>query len=235
MIKVGEEGGTLEDVLGILNQQMEREHELRSKIIGAMIYPAIIVFALILIGVVMSIIVIPKLARTFKELNIDLPFTTKIVIGFGNFLAEFWYLLPVAVIFLCFLVRMVLKTETGKKVFDTIVFKIPIVAGIVKKANSARTIRTLSSLIGAGVPLVRSLTVTADTLGNVYYKKALKEAAEEVKKGAKLSEILAWYQDLYSSLVIQMIKIGEETGETAEILVYKETIKKRTRERIFFG
>jgi len=218
MVKVGEEGGTLEQVLRILTQQMEREHEVKSKIKGALIYPTVIIIAMICIGILMLVVVVPKLAETFEELNVELPPATKFVIAVGTFLANYWYLLPVIVLFLLILIKIILTAPAGKRVIDALTLKIPIIAPIIKKTNSAYTVRTLGSLITSGVPIVRSLEVTSGALGNVYYKEALTESAEQVRKGAKLSEILKSYQNLYPTLVIQMVEVGEETGQTSEIL-----------------
>jgi len=218
MIKVGEEAGNLEEVLKILSQQMERESELRSKIKGALVYPAVIVSAMVGIGILMLIMVVPKIAETFEELEIDLPFTTQMVIGLGTFLAEKWFLaISIIAVFLFFL-WLSLKTGKGKRVIDSVILKIPVVSPLIKKTNSAYTVRTLSSLITAGVPIVRSLNIVAGILGNSYYKKAILEASEKVKKGEKLSEALEPYKDIYPLIVVQMIKVGEETGETSNIL-----------------
>jgi len=234
MVKVGEEAGTLEEVLKILTEQMEREHELRSKIKGAMIYPAIIITAMIGIGILMMIVVIPKLAETFEELQLELPPTTRFVIAVGNFLAAFWYLIPLIIFGLIFFFRLISQTESGKRTIDKLLLKIPIISPIVRKTNSAHAVRTLGSLITSGVPIVRSLEVTAGSLGNVYYKEALATAAEKVRKGAKLSESLKPYQDIYPLLVIQMIEVGEETGQTSDILTklaefYEEEVTNATR------
>lgn len=218
MIKVGEESGTSEEVLKVLTRQMEREHELKSKIQGALMYPAVIVTAMIGIGILMLVMVVPKLAETFKELEIELPATTKIVIGLGTFLAEKWFLvIPIIVVF-SFFFWMVLKTQTGKKIIDTLLLKIPIISSLIKKTNSAYTVRTLSSLIASGVPIVKSLEIVSGTLGNVHYKNAVLAAAQIVKKGGKLSEALSVYSDIYPPIVFQMIQVGEETGETSSIL-----------------
>jgi len=218
MIKVGEEAGTLEEVLMVLSQQMEREHDLKSKVKGAMIYPTIIILTMLGIGILMLIMVVPKLAETFEELAVELPITTKMVIGLANFLVSKWYLVILALFFLFFLFRQLIKTKGGKKIIDMFTLKIPIISPIVKKTNSASTVRTLSSLISAGVPIVRSLEITSGTLGNIYYKIAMAEATEKVRKGGKLSDALKPYEDIYSPIVIQMIAIGEETGETSNIL-----------------
>lgn len=218
MIKVGEESGTLEKVLSVLTNQMEKEYELRSRVKGAMIYPAVIISAMTGIGVLMLILVVPKLSKLFNDLQIPLPFTTRIVIAIGNFLSEFWYTLPFIIILVIVVFKFTLKTKTGKLVFDTIILKIPVISPLVKKINSATMVRTLSSLVSAGVPIVRSLEIVSGALSNVYFKKSMSVAADSVRKGSKLGEVLKEYDDIYPNLVIQMIAVGEETGETSTIL-----------------
>lgn len=218
IIKVGEEAGTLEENLGLLIRQMEREYELRSKIKGAMVYPAVIIVAMIGIGILMLIMVVPQLAQTFEELGVELPLTTKAVIALGTFLAEKWYLAILIIIIFMFFLRLILKTREGKKIWDRFALKIPIISSIVQKTNSAYTVRILSSLIASGVSLVRSLEITSTTLGNIYFKEALANSVERVKKGEKLSETLKSYPHLYPPLVTQMIEVGEETGQTSDIL-----------------
>ncbi len=218
MVKVGEEAGTLEGVLKILAQQMEKENALRSKIKGAMIYPAVIICAMIGIGILMLITVVPKLAETFEELEIELPLATRIVINLANFLAQKWYLVIIILISLVFLFFQFLKTKVGKKIIDALMLKIPIISPIIRKTNSAYTLRTLSSLISAGVSLPRSLEITSGTLGNIFYQEAIWQMVEKVRKGEKLSEALKPYENIYPPTVIQMISVGEETGETTSIL-----------------
>lgn len=218
MILVGEEAGTLAEVLLILSNQLEREHELKSKITGAMIYPAVIVCAMIGIGIMMLIVVIPTLAEVFEELKIDLPLTTRLVIMLSTFLAERWYLAILLVVAFCFLFSLFIKIEKGKRILDKVLLNLPIISPIIKKTNSANTVRALSSLIASGVPIVRSLEITAKTLGNVYYREVILTAAERVKKGEKLSAIIRPHKEIYPIVVSQMIEVGEETGKTAEVL-----------------
>jgi len=218
MVKVGEEGGRVEEVLEILTRQMEREHELKSKIKGAMMYPAVIIMAMLGIGALMLMMVVPKISATFKELDIPLPAMTQFVIWLGETLATRWYLVILAIFSFPFLFWQIKKTKTGKRIFDLLTLKIPIISPIIKQTNSAYTARTLSSLIVSGVPIARSLEVLSGALENVFYKRAMEVAAEEVRKGAKLSDILQNYQTIYPLLVIQMIAVGEETGQTSEIL-----------------
>ncbi|MBI2450374.1 MAG: type II secretion system F family protein [Candidatus Nealsonbacteria bacterium] len=218
MISVGEESGTLEKNLTILAKQMEREQELTSKIQSAMIYPIVIILTMIGIGAMMLVVVVPKLSQIFEDLQIKLPLTTKLVILLGNFLAQKWYFVIVGLIISFILFRAALRTKTGKKLASSLSFKMPIIAALVQKTNSAHIVRTLSSLITAGVPLVRSLEIIAETLTNFDYQKTILGAVEEVKKGKKLSEALKPYPHLYSLTVIQMVEVGEETGETSDVL-----------------
>ena len=156
--------------------------------------------------------------RGFNELEIELPLSTRVVIIFGNFLSTFWYLIPIIIVVLIFSFRASLKTKSGKRAFDKFTLNIPVISPIIKKTYSARTIRTLASLISAGVPIVRSLEIVSGALGNVYYKEAIKKSSEEVQKGKKLSEALGEFKGIYPVLIIQMIAVGEETGETSTIL-----------------
>lgn len=234
MIRAGEESGTLEETLVVLVRQMEKEYELKTRVKGAMIYPLVILTAMIGIGILMMIIVVPKLAQTFSEMKIELPITTKVIIAIAGAMVNFWYLVPIIVIGIYLLARTATRTRMGKSFIDRITLKIPAIGKIVRETNYAHTSRTLSSLVASGVPIVKSLELTASALTNIHYKNALIVSAEQVKKGAKLSESLAKYSDIYSPLIIQMTEIGEETGETAGILekladFYEEEVSNATK------
>jgi type IV pilus assembly protein PilC len=218
MVKVGEESGTLEQVLNNLSLQLEKQQELKSKIVSALIYPLVVLSAMVGIGFLMLIIVVPQLAETFAELELTLPFTTRIVIWLGTTAKQYWYLLPIVIFGLVFIIRQILKLKSGKRLFDKLFLKLPALSKLVRETSSASFARTLSSLTASGVPLIKSLEIIAGTLGNVYFKDSLLEAVEQIKKGIKLSEALKPYNDLYLPIVIQMVEIGEETGETSQIL-----------------
>ncbi len=233
IVKVGESSGTLEKSLKIIEEQMEREHEIRSKLISAMIYPAVIILAMLGVGFLMLIKVVPQLAKTFAELNIELPPTTQLVIEIGTFLAHFWYLFFFLIFIFPFLFKRLLKTKEGKRIFDRLTLKMPVISSLIVKTNSASMMRTLSSLISAGVPLVRSLKIISGSLGNIYYRESLEESAERVKRGEKLSQALRRY-DIYPLMVNQMLEIGEETGQTADVLkklalFYEEEVERATK------
>jgi len=218
IIRVGEEGGTMEEGLKTLTLQMEREHDLRSKIQGALIYPSVIVFAMIGIAILMLVTVIPQLNKTFQELKIELPWTTQLVISISNFLITKWYLAIIFIVLFSIFYWRATKTEKGKKVIDMLILKIPVISAIIKDANLAQVIRTLSSLINAGISLPRSLEITSRTIGNIHYRISLLQATDSVRKGSKLSDSLKPFEKLYSETMIQMFSVGEETGETTTIL-----------------
>jgi type II secretory pathway component PulF len=217
-LKVGEETGKLEDALKILSIQMEREHNLRSRIKTAMVYPTMVLCMTFVIGIFMMIFAVPKLKTAFEELNVKLPFTTRLILSFADFLTKRW---PIAILIaagLIFISVTVLRSKKTGRFKSALLLKIPVISKIVKQTNSALTLRTLSSLLAAGVPIVRSLEVASGALTNFYFKESLVKAAKVVEKGGRLSEALRPYQALYSPMVLQMMEVGEETGETAEVL-----------------
>ncbi|HEA84633.1 MAG TPA: type II secretion system F family protein [Candidatus Wildermuthbacteria bacterium] len=218
MVRVGEESGTMEKVLSNLTVQLEQEHEIRSRVMGALMYPAVILVAMFGIGVLMLMLVVPTLAKTFEDLNVSLPPTTQVIIGLGEFVSNFWYFAILILIVLVWVGYSLFRMPQVKRIFDTIILRTPIFGDIVRKVNAAFTARTLSSLISSGVPITRSLEITSHILGNVHFRDALLDAATQMKKGDKLSKILGKYENLYPVLVVQMIEVGEETGRTAEIL-----------------
>jgi len=217
-LKVGEETGKLEDSLDVLAQQIEREHGLRSKLVTAMVYPIVVLVMAFLIGILMFIFAIPKLKTAFEELGVSLPFTTKLILSFGDFLSKKWPTAILIVFVLSVVISLVTRGGKGGKFKSKLVLKIPFVSKISKQMNSTLTLRTLSSVLSAGVPIVRALEVTSGALKNFYFKNSLETAAEVVEKGKKLSEALEPYKEIYLPMVLEMIKIGEETGETPQVL-----------------
>lgn len=217
-LRIGEETGKIEDSLIILSRQMEREYKLKSKIKTAMVYPLMVLATGIIIGIMMFILVIPNLKAVFKEFKTELPFTTKIMLAFSDFLVNRWQLSLIVLSILGFFLISFIKKGKEGKVLGRLVLIMPIISNLVRDINSALILRILSSLFAAGVPVVRSLEITSESLNNFYYKQSLKQAAKDVKKGDKLSQVFQNYTNLYSSSVVEMMRIGEETGETSKVL-----------------
>jgi type II secretory pathway component PulF len=217
MVKVGEASGNLEGDLKLLAIQMKKDHDLRSKVKSAMMYPAVILVAMLAIGGAMMIFVVPKLMSVFEDLNAELPLATRIVINVSKFLSTQWWLALLVLVALIVGVRAVLRTKEGLRMLDKLILHAPIFGNISKKINSARLARTLSSLIESGVSIVRALEISAGTLTNGLFSESLMNASREVQKGQPLSQSLAAYPNLYLPIVTQMIQVGEETGTLGDI------------------
>lgn len=218
MVKVGEKSGNLNEVLRILSEQMRKDHELISRVRGAMMYPAVIVTAMIGIGVLMMIMVVPKLTSVFGELNIDLPLSTQIIIGVSNFLKNNILLGAIIFVLIIILLRFLFKVESVKKLLSKTYLKLPVFGSLVRKVNSARFSRTFGSLMESGVGIVESLKIVSGTLGNLCFRETLINSAEQVQRGNALSQVLTRYKEIYPPMVVQMIAVGEETGNLTGIL-----------------
>ena len=234
MVESGEISGNLVYALKILARQMKRDYDLRSKVRGAMIYPAIVISVLVLIGILMMVYVVPTLTQTFSELNVELPITTRIIIASSNFLlAYYWYLAGVGIIGVGVAIQL-LRSERGRRIFDGLILGVPIFGPLVQKFNSARFARTLSSLIASGISITRALEVTASVLGNYHFRKSFEEAALEIQHGKPLSDILRRYPKLFQPMVTQMVEVGEETGTIVRMLLrlalfYEEEVTNTTK------
>jgi len=147
-------------------------------------------------------------------LEINLPPMTLFVVGLGDFLAHRWYLVIAILSLLIFGMAALLRNKVGKRYFDAWLLKIPVISRLIKKINCAYTSLTLSALIQGGVPIVTALGISAGAVTNTYFKEALKDAAKRVQEGERLSKSMSKFPNLYSNLFLQMLRVGEETGET---------------------
>jgi len=173
---------------------------------------------MMIVGVVMVAFVIPNLKVFFESLNVDVPIYTKIIIGIGDFLAQKWYVAILGIILFITSAYFAIKTKLGKALLDTSLLRIPVISPIVKKSNSAFLIRSLSSMMSAGVPMLRALEIASKTVDNNYFKSAAIDAGEKIRKGLKLSVALKDHQDIFPFGVTEMVEIGEETGKSSTIL-----------------
>ncbi|MCR4330577.1 MAG: type II secretion system F family protein [Patescibacteria group bacterium] len=219
MVRAGEESGSLTQSLKLIGSQMEKSYNLQRKIRGALVYPAIIMIAMVIVGALMMIFVVPTLTSTFKELSAELPLSTQFIIFVSDVLiahtvAIFSLLAVVIVMLIAFF-----RTQRGKRILDFTFLRIPIIGKLVKKTNSARTTRTLSSLLSSGVDIVEALGITGDVLQNSYYKEVVAEAREGIQKGRPLSSNFLKAEGLYPLMVGEMMEVGEETGQLSEMLL----------------
>jgi type IV pilus assembly protein PilC len=235
MVKAGEESGNLTGSLKEISSQMEKTYTLQKKIKGALIYPSIILALMVIIGILMLIFVVPSLTATFRELNTELPMTTRFVIFTSDFFKNH-YILALGMIFgVIGGLYALAKTSKGKRFFDVFFLRIPVIGTIIKESNAARTARTLSSLLSSGVDLVLSAEITRDVIQNTSYKKVLDEAKERIEKGKPLSELFIENEKLYPIFVGEMISVGEETGQLSQMLsgvasFYETEVEQKTKD-----
>ncbi|MBI2023221.1 type II secretion system F family protein [Candidatus Giovannonibacteria bacterium] len=220
MVRSGEKSGKLEEALKLVGLQLKKDYTLRRKVKGAMVYPAVIVCAMILIGILMLIYVVPTLVQTFVELKVDLPWSTRLVIFVSRSLLRNGLILLAAFGALAFGAAKWLKSKQGANVMDWVFVHLPVIKGINQKFNAARACRTLSSLIASGVDILDAFKITEDVMQNHLFSKVLAEARESIQKGGKVAEVFqSASASVYPPLVGEMMAVGEETGKLDEMLL----------------
>ena len=233
MVNVGEEGGTLKDSLVELAKQMKKTHRLKSKVKGALIYPAVIFVTMIVIGIIMMLVIVPRLNVVFLQFKLTLPITTRIIITISELLSTYLIFTIPVVIFLFLLARFYLKKPLGQRFSYKLIMALPVVGSLHKQLNAGLFARNLSSMVNSGVSIAKALRTTADTHKNIFYQNSLIRASQEVKKGRPLYEIMNEYPELYPPMVTEILEVGEETGELTALLehlasFYEEEIDQTT-------
>ncbi len=217
MVRSGETTGRLDETLNYLADQQEKDYDLQSKIRGALIYPVFIVSGMLVMGVGMMIFVIPKLVGILKETGAQLPFTTKMLIWTSNFLVRDWWLLLAIIIILFVAFRTVTRSSAGRERFDTLKLRLPIFGAVYRKVYITRLARSMSTLLGSGVPLPQSLEIVADVVGNAVYKNLTLRTIKEVEDGNPLSTTFG-QSPLVPPMLAQMMNVGEQTGRLDYVL-----------------
>lgn len=218
MTKAGEESGTLAESLRVVAKQMERSFTLTRKIRGAMIYPAIIIFAIIVIGILMMVYVVPTLSTTFKELGVPLPQATQTIINVSDFMANNVILVFTILIVATLSLLAFLKTKVGGNLVLALALHIPVISTLVRETYSARVSRALSSLLSSGVEMLSAIAIAEEVVGDNVFGKVVREAGVRVKKGEALSLAFVEHPKLYPVFMGDMIAVGEETGQVAGML-----------------
>ncbi|MCX6751158.1 MAG: type II secretion system F family protein [Candidatus Nomurabacteria bacterium] len=234
MTRAGEESGDLAGTLSEVGANLEKAHSLNKKIKGALIYPGVILSAMVLIGVLMFAFVVPTLANTFKELGVELPASTRFIIALGNFFSQYLILSFVLIIGSVVAIVSLLRASFMKRYVDYVVIRLPVVGKLSKELNTARTTRTMSSLLLSGVSITRAIEITGDVVQNIYYKRVLEDAKKEIEKGAPFSKAFEENPKLYPVMMTEMVQVGEETGKLSDMLsqvasFYEGEIENKTK------
>lgn len=219
LVRAGEAGGVLDEILNRLADNLEKSKEFRSKTRGALIYPIIVLIAMAVVATIMMIFVIPKLTEMYADFGADLPVATQILIGISNFFVGFWWLIAGAVVGGIAGVRSWYKTKQGLHYIDNLKLKIPVFGVLQQKVILTEFARTMSLLLSAGVSLLQALSITTKAVSNVMYRDALEQAGEQVEKGVSLGQSISAYDKIFPPILYQMITVGEETGKLDEVLM----------------
>lgn len=217
IVSAGEEGGKLDESLDRLATFLERQDELRRKIVSAVTYPAVVILFAVFILYILVTVVMPRFSQVFRGLNVPLPTLTVQVFNFSEWMAEFWYIPLLAVLLFGVAVSMLAKNKDTKPAMDAMKLKLPLVGDIFFKSAMARSNRTLASLVDSGVPILKSLEMTAEVTDNAVIGKAYTALRDAARKGASLGDT-AKNIPVFPVMIAHMMKVGEETGQLETML-----------------
>jgi len=217
IIRAGESSGLLDKSLSRLADNLEKQAKLKSTVKGALMYPVIVIILMIVVMAVMMIFVIPQLTVLYENLNVELPLPTKIVVAISKALGTFWPIVVIALVVGFYFFRKWSNTIGGRAILDDVVLKLPVFGKLIRQTILAEFSRTFGLLIGTGTLVVEALNETADTTGNVHFRNAIIAVGKQVEKGVTIGTAMSYYP-LFPPLVIQLVKIGEQTGQIDETL-----------------
>lgn len=235
MVRVGELSGGLEKSLRYLADQLKKEQALRSKIIGALAYPAVVVLATIVVGILMMLLVVPKVTDTLTGLDVKLPWSTRALIAVSNFFLDYWIFILIGLVIFGLLSWWLLRVPRARRFFGELVLKIPVLKSFFRDVNVSRFSRTLANMVISGVPIVESLRVVGNSTANYSYRKAIRSILKKIKRGVSLTEAIeATPREIFPSLVVKMVSVGEKTGELSSVLgrvagYYEEEVDRFSR------
>lgn len=218
LVKAGEETGKLNQTFAHLAEYLDRQYSLTSKTRNALIYPAFVIFTFFVVMILMFVVVIPKLSAIILDSGQEPPIYTKIVIGISNFFVHYGFLVIIFLIFIGIWAWRMSSTDKGKTYLDKMRLTTPLIGNLYKKLYLSRIADNLDTMLTSGIPIVRAIDFTADIVGSRVYKEALAEVADGVKSGLALSVAFEKHKELMPGIMVQMIKVGEETGSLGTIL-----------------
>ena len=222
VIRAGETSGNLRKSVDYVANNIDHNYTLSSRIKSALIYPTVILVVFFIIGFLVITFILPNLTRMIKELNADIPWYTQAVIWLGDFMESYWWAVLIIIITFIGGIIYYINTDSGKKEFDQIKIKLPIIGPIFRYIYVARFAENLSVLLTGGIPIIRALTVVSSVINNSVYEAVILRTAEEVKVGGSISTVLS-RSAIIPPMVSNMIKIGEESGQLEAVLghIYK--------------
>ncbi len=215
--KAGEASGKLEETLVKLAETLETKEEFSGKVRGAMVYPAIVITMMVVIGAIMMVMVIPKITQVYVEFGSELPLPTKILVFISNLMTSYWFLGIPLIGSLFFIPKLIKTFPRLKYIYNNLTFKVPVLGPLQQEVTLTIFCRTFGSLIGSGVPISQVLKISADVLGENIFRDAILECREKIEKGFTLSESLKRFP-IFPSVLAQMVSMGEQTGKLDEAM-----------------
>jgi type IV pilus assembly protein PilC len=217
MVKSGEESGKLDEIFSYLADYLDRSYEVTSKARNALIYPTFVIVVFFAVMAIMFTVVIPKISAIILDSGSEVPIYTKIVIATSDFMVHYGIFGLVGLIIVAFIIIRYVRTPTGRVSFDSFKLGVPYVGTLFRKLYLSRIADNMNTMLMSGIPMIKALEVTQSIVGNAVYERILGNSLEAVKGGSSLSDSLLQYHEI-PSIMIQMIKVGEETGELGSIL-----------------
>ncbi|MDO6566692.1 type II secretion system F family protein [Alteromonas sp. 1_MG-2023] len=217
VVVVGESTGKLDDVFLQLAQYFEREQETRKRIKSALRYPTFVIIALVIAMFILNLFVIPVFSEMFSRFDAELPLMTRVLMGTSAFFVNYWWLLILIIVGTIIVVKQYVNSTNGRLTWDKFKLKLPVVGSIIERSLLSRYSRSFSMILKAGVPLTAGLSLTADAVDNAYMQKRIREMRQGIEKGESLLRV-SKNSGLFSSLVLQMVAVGEETGRLEPLL-----------------
>lgn len=217
VVVVGENTGKLDDVFLQLALYFEREQETRKRIKSALRYPTFVIIALVIAMFILNLFVVPVFTQMFERFNTELPIMTRVLIGTSNFFVNYWWLLLIGIVGAIVMVKQYVNSEVGRLKWDRIKLKLPVVGSIIERSLLSRYSRSFSMILRAGVPLTAGLSLTADAVDNAFMQQRIREMRQGIEKGESLLRV-SKNSELFSTLVLQMVAVGEETGRLEPLL-----------------
>lgn len=217
LIRVAESSGLLDKVLLRLSDNLEKQQKLESTIRGALIYPLIIIIMMIGVVVIMMVVAIPQLTSFYNTMGVTLPFSTMLIVNISNLFVKFWWIVSIGLFLTVFFYRKWYSQEYGRRIVDRFILNIPFVGKLISESLMVEFSRTLGILVGAGSMVVDSLQRSADVVDNVIYRSEILLIAKRVEKGISIGDALE-AGSIFPPILVQMVKIGEQTGKLDESL-----------------
>jgi type IV pilus assembly protein PilC len=219
MVKAGEAGGALEVILKRLADFKEKSQSLKRKVIGAMVYPVVVILVAVLILTFIMLFIIPKFEKIFKDFNMKLPQMTEMLIATSQWFAKYWYVLPLFPLCFWLLIKLIRLNRYGNYALDRVYLWIPIIGALIEKTVVARTTRTLGTLVASGVPILEALSIVRETSNNAVFERMYTRVYESIREGDTIAQPLKESR-LVDDMVVNMIDVGEETGDL-DTMLYK--------------